>query len=173
MTGMERSSAMKVLIAVEDGTYGKAVVDFVSAHNWPPDTEFKVLTVTEPVLWMAYGAPVAPDVMANMINQSQQYAQDIVADVASQLRKQCPKSDVDDVIVQGSPKDEILIAAKEWPADLIVMGSHGRTGLQRVMLGSVSLAVCANSPCSVMIVRLSKDELKKKKPQAVSSKQTG
>jgi nucleotide-binding universal stress UspA family protein len=154
---------MKILIAVEDRVYGRALVEFVANHNWPANSQLKVLSVIEPLYWAAYGAPMAPDVMASMINQSQQYSQDLVTDVCEQLRKALPQVQVDGATAQGSPKDEILVAARDWPADIIVMGSHGRRGLQRVMLGSVSLAVLANAPCSVMVIRLTKEQIEKNK----------
>jgi nucleotide-binding universal stress UspA family protein len=57
-------------------------------------------------------------------------------------------------IVEGSPKRVILDEAERWGADLIVVGSHGRRGLQRFLLGSVSQAVALHAPCSVEIVRM-------------------
>ncbi len=53
----------------------------------------------------------------------------------------------------GDVATEIITAAVEWEADLIVMGSHGRTGLGRVLLGSVARNVLSHAPCSVLIVR--------------------
>jgi len=53
----------------------------------------------------------------------------------------------------GKPSAEIVKAAKEWPADLIVIGSHGRRGLERALLGSVAEAVLRHSRCPVLIVR--------------------
>jgi len=53
----------------------------------------------------------------------------------------------------GDVAEEIITAAVEWEADLIVMGSHGRTGLGRVVLGSVARNVLHHAPCSVLIVR--------------------
>jgi nucleotide-binding universal stress UspA family protein len=53
----------------------------------------------------------------------------------------------------GKAAHEILTAAKEWPADLIVMGSHGRHGIPRVLLGSVAEAVMRHAPCPVLVVR--------------------
>jgi nucleotide-binding universal stress UspA family protein len=44
-------------------------------------------------------------------------------------------------------------AAKEWPADVIVIGSHGRAGVTRVLLGSVAEAVMRHAPCPVLVVR--------------------
>ncbi|MGB7603793.1 MAG: universal stress protein [Candidatus Sulfotelmatobacter sp.] len=53
----------------------------------------------------------------------------------------------------GKPATEIVKAAKEWPADLIVIGSHGRRGVERVLLGSVAEAVLRHAPCPVLVVR--------------------
>ena len=47
----------------------------------------------------------------------------------------------------------IVEAATVWPADLIVIGSHGRTGLDRFLLGSVAESVMRHAPCSVEIVK--------------------
>ena len=53
----------------------------------------------------------------------------------------------------GSAASAILSAASELPAQLLVVGTHGRTGLNRVALGSVAEAVVRAAPCSVLIVR--------------------
>ena len=54
----------------------------------------------------------------------------------------------------GDPAHEIVQAASDWKADLIVMGSRGRTGLARLLLGSVARKVVEHAPCSVLIKRL-------------------
>jgi nucleotide-binding universal stress UspA family protein len=53
----------------------------------------------------------------------------------------------------GRPADEILGVAKEVGADLIFIGSHGKTGVERVLLGSVSERVVREAKCPVMVVR--------------------
>jgi hypothetical protein len=53
----------------------------------------------------------------------------------------------------GDPKSKIIDMAAEWSADLIVLGSHGRSGLNRFLMGSVSEAVARHAHCSVEIVR--------------------
>ena len=53
----------------------------------------------------------------------------------------------------GAPAATIVRAAKEWPADLIVIASHGRTGVRRALLGSVAEGVMRNAPCPVLVVR--------------------
>ena len=53
----------------------------------------------------------------------------------------------------GSPVGEVVKAAKDWPADLIVIGSHGRGGIRRALLGSVAEGVMRQAPCPVLVVR--------------------
>jgi nucleotide-binding universal stress UspA family protein len=60
---------------------------------------------------------------------------------------------VEDDCRDGDPATEILAAARETTADLIVMGSHGRTGLTRLVLGSVARNVLQHATCSVLVVR--------------------
>jgi nucleotide-binding universal stress UspA family protein len=55
--------------------------------------------------------------------------------------------------VRGYPADEIIKAAKDEGADLIMVGNLGRTGIERMLLGSVSEAVVRNAPCPVLVVR--------------------
>ena len=51
------------------------------------------------------------------------------------------------------PKDAIVNEAREWDADLIVLGSHGYGRVKRLVLGSVAAGVVASAPCSVQVVR--------------------
>jgi nucleotide-binding universal stress UspA family protein len=56
------------------------------------------------------------------------------------------------LLVGGAPADEIVRAARRWPADLIVIGTHGRTGLGRLFMGSVAERVLQRAPCPVLTV---------------------
>lgn len=60
---------------------------------------------------------------------------------------------LDTAVSEGDPRTAIVDAAKEWQADLIVVGSHGRTGLTRLVMGSVAQTVVAHAHCSVEVVR--------------------
>lgn len=57
------------------------------------------------------------------------------------------------VILSGNPAEAIISTAKEKNADLIMLGSHGRTGLDRLLMGSVTERVIVLSPCAVMVVK--------------------
>jgi nucleotide-binding universal stress UspA family protein len=54
---------------------------------------------------------------------------------------------------EGKPADQIIAAAREWRADLIVLGTHGRSGVARVILGSTAEGVMRGAPCPVVAVR--------------------
>jgi universal stress protein A len=60
---------------------------------------------------------------------------------------------VDTRLVMGGPGPAIIAAAKDCQADLIVMGTHGRTGLFRVLLGSVAEYVLRHAPCPVLTIK--------------------
>ena len=59
----------------------------------------------------------------------------------------------DPIVRTGSPALEIITTAKSLPADLIVISTHGRTGLKHVFLGSVAEEVVRRAPCPVLVVR--------------------
>jgi nucleotide-binding universal stress UspA family protein len=60
------------------------------------------------------------------------------------------------VLLEGDPAGEIVDYAREVATDLIVMGTHGRTGLERLLMGSVAEKVMREAPCSVLVVKLPK-----------------
>jgi nucleotide-binding universal stress UspA family protein len=148
---------MRVLLAVDGSAYSDAAVQTVIERFRPEDTQVKILHAVE---WMRemplcfqYGqGPTAAQDVVHSRNHSFERARDLVERVAAQLvfkgfRPSVSTPDAD-------PRHAVVEAAREWPADLIVIGSHGRTGLDRLVLGSVAEFVLRHAPCPVEIVRL-------------------
>jgi nucleotide-binding universal stress UspA family protein len=73
--------------------------------------------------------------------------------VTSLRQRFLPQSSAIDFIQVGTPSEEIVKAAEEWSADLLVIGSHGRRGMQRALLGSAAETVMRHAPCPVVVVR--------------------
>jgi nucleotide-binding universal stress UspA family protein len=89
-----------------------------------------------------------------------------IADIADQLEtsaerelpriaesEDCVGLEIEEVIVHGEAAAEIVRVAKEKSADLIVLSSHGRTGLGRILFGSTAEAVVRHAPCPVLVVK--------------------
>ena len=77
-------------------------------------------------------------------------------DQLEQIRPVDSSISVRHVFREGDPATEIIRFAAEAGSDLIVMGTHGRTGLERLLLGSVAEKVMRDAPCSVLVVKLPK-----------------
>lgn len=71
----------------------------------------------------------------------------------SAIQSPTPNVTVEHELVEGEPASEIIEAARVHHCDLIVMGTHGRTGFGRLILGSVAEKVMRKAPCPVMTVR--------------------
>jgi nucleotide-binding universal stress UspA family protein len=68
----------------------------------------------------------------------------------------------------GSPAPTIVAFTREWDADLVIMGSHGRTGLARLLLGSVARNVLYHASCSVLVVRRQADPVGGRRVEVVA-----
>ncbi len=73
--------------------------------------------------------------------------------VAGFRQRMPPQTTALEFVQTGRPVTEIVEAARQWPADVIVIGSHGRAGLARTLLGSVAEGVMRHSPCPVLVVK--------------------
>ncbi len=74
-------------------------------------------------------------------------------EAAKQEAQKAGVANVETALLQGYPINEILRRAEERHADLIVMGTHGRSGIKRLVLGSVAENVLRGSSCPVLVVR--------------------
>ena len=139
---------MKILIAVDGSDFSEAAVREV-VQTSPKDAQIQVMHVIEP-LPVVESWTYAIDWQQVLQNQRKE-AEGFVAEASRVLRD--GGFTVTTAIEEGVAKSVIVEAAGQWHADLVVMGSHGRKGLARFLLGSVSEGVARHSPCSVLIVR--------------------
>lgn len=151
---------MKVLIAADESEFSKSALESVTSRPWPADTQFLVFSVV-PYMPPAYGdwqlgysfnAQEAQAALSKLHD-------DTVKGFVNEMRKTFPDSIIEGKISCGSVRDCIIEAAEKWEADLIVMGSHGRTGMSKFLLGSVAESVLGRAPCSVEIIRMPKEKV--------------
>jgi len=143
---------MKILIAIDGSDFSQAALKSVIARPWPPNTEVKVLNVVEPPALLMGREMSGPDPEFETVwNALREQAKAIVLKAAEKLR--AANFNVSTELVEGDPKSQIIDQANEWHADMIVLGSHGWSGLKRFLMGSVSEGVARHAHCSVEIVR--------------------
>lgn len=144
---------MKILLAIDESKFSEAAVRSVAVVPWPPDTEVRVLHVVEPPSLLLGREMAAHDPEFEVVWKAlREQAKALVAKTAEGLRRS--GLNVGPYLVEGDPKSQIIDVARDWHADLIVIGSHGRKGLDRFLLGSVSEGVVRHAPCSVEVVRI-------------------
>ena len=144
---------MKILLAIDDSKFSEAAIKMVVAQARPQDTEVRVLHVLLPpslLLGREMGG-YDPEFEAVWKAEREQ-AKALVTKTTGMLRTS--GFNVTSSLEEGDPKSRIIDVASEWNADLIVLGSHGRKGLDRFLMGSVAESVARHASCSVEIVRL-------------------
>ena len=146
---------MNILLAIDDSPHSSAALEAVLARPWPEESQFKVISVVEPFHpeyagWHTSYVPLAIEAQKELLDSTK----NLVEKMGESLREQFGDDNVTHAVLEGYIKDKIIEVAKEWNADLIVMGSHGRRGFTKFLLGSVSEAVVSHAPCSVEIVKL-------------------
>jgi nucleotide-binding universal stress UspA family protein len=144
---------MKILLAIDGSKFSEDASRTVASQLSAQNHEVLVLQVVEPVVFsnppqMAPG--YAPE-MADRLREQIKHAKESTARTAEVLRAAGFKADAR--VVENEIRTGILDVATEWQADLIVMGSHGKKGLRKFLLGSVTEFVARHAPCSVLIVR--------------------
>ena len=147
---------VNVLLAIDQSSHSEAAVAAVRDRFQPETTSVRVLHVVE---WprnlaapFAFAeGPSAAECILAVHEAMRQEGRQVLARAVTQLHdghfKAVP------ILAEGDVRVAILDEAAAWPADLIVLGSHGRTGLNRLLLGSVSEGIVRHAPCSVQIVR--------------------
>ena len=139
---------MRLLLAIDDSKFSEAATQAVIAQCQPQGTEVKVLNVVDLAI------PIPTSDAAGFRQESLKHGQEIVQRAERLLRKAGYKTQT--AVEEGDPKSKIIDQATQWKAELIVMGSHGRRGVDRFLMGSVAEGVVRHAHCSVEIVRMLK-----------------
>ncbi len=143
---------MNVVLAIDDIKSSEAAVEATIAQARAKDTRIFILHVVEPPsLIIAREMRSHNPALKALWHESEQQAEAMVKRVAQRLRAE--GFTVRTVVMKGNPKSRIIDFAVKQQADLIVLGSHGRRGVDRFLMGSVSEAVVRNASCSVEVAR--------------------
>jgi nucleotide-binding universal stress UspA family protein len=157
---------MRIVIAYDGSDHAKAAIDDLRRSGLPRDANAMVVSVGETLL--PAPSPVSagftegimtPRVAGTLLQARAQAVQ--AGDEASALAHEgsqlvlahFPRWGVYSEPVVGTPAQAVIQKARDWHADLILVGSHGRSALGRFVLGSVSMQVATESRCAVRVAR--------------------
>jgi nucleotide-binding universal stress UspA family protein len=152
---------MKILIAYDGSEFADAAIEDLRHAGLPATAETLVFSVADVFVppAIAAGDDVLPEPAAvrrahQRAERKLKEAETRARDASERLRKDFPEWKVSYEAAAESPAWAIIFKAGEWQADLIVVGSHGKSGLAgRLILGSVSQRVLYEAHCSVRIGR--------------------
>lgn len=145
---------MKVLLAIDESDFAAQAAKEVEVRLCAPKTMVRVIHVVAsfvpPAAAVVEAGGSLKDVKENVVDQYQ----DLVDKGAARIRNLGVTAE--GVVRQGRAGKTIVEEAKEWDADLIILGAHGLSRLETLVMGNVARYVVDHAPCSVEVVRLKK-----------------
>jgi len=148
---------MKILIATDGSDFSRTAIEkCCGILNLTDNPQIKIVSVYEQMAPMATEPfAISAQYYQEMMDLARKQCETFAADSAEQIKKSLSDSNlsVETEVKLGAPARVIIDEAKDWNADLIVVGSHGRGFWGRLTIGSVSDAIVHHAPCSVLIAR--------------------
>jgi len=147
----------RVLLATDGSASSERAARSIAERPWPASTAFRVLSAVELILPATRALMEPPFVDSAFIEsargEAMQRSQDAIARAMEILAATGGDLSESISVLLDTPRAIILEEANRWGADLIVLGSHGHSGVERFLLGSVSEGVALHATCSVEIIR--------------------
>jgi universal stress protein A len=140
-------SFKKILVAVDDSEFSAHAADVAIELAKPLKAKIGFVHVFDPSVGPGTMWSVPAD---KLMELSEREAKRVLAKFRERAET---RSVVPEFLESGVPAVKIVDTAKKWPADMIVMGSHGRGKIGGLLLGSVSQGVLRHAPCPVLVVR--------------------
>jgi nucleotide-binding universal stress UspA family protein len=140
----------RILCPVDFSQFSKAALEEAISLAKGLGSELCILHAYQsPAFVLPLSGYVGPT--ADMITQIRKQLDHELEALAATARAQNIETEV--LLIDGVPHTSIVEQAKEWHADLIVMGTHGRTGIAHALAGSVAERVVRLAPCAVLVTR--------------------
>jgi nucleotide-binding universal stress UspA family protein len=155
----KKVQGMKLLLATDGSPDAQAAVDFLKTVEFPASSQITILHIVKKHVYETEQALTADSKNETEFAQLAEELLEVRGRQGAKLLEHTRKAlssyglSIQERLVFGNPAAEILQTARYMPADLIVMGSRGSTGVKRMFLGSVSNKVVHSAGCSVAIIR--------------------
>jgi nucleotide-binding universal stress UspA family protein len=146
---------MKILLGIDSSTHSESTIAFLCGMSWPPGSSVVVVSaigpsepeyVPEPHLVASVAGEIAV-LEADHVRTHEEW----VAQAEKTLR--AAGFTTRGLVSHGDPRHVLVDAARAEAVDLVVVGTRHRSGLGRMLMGSVASHVVAHAPTSVLVVR--------------------
>lgn len=150
---LDKEVEMRVLLAIDGSMASDRARDLVAGIDWPDGTLIRVVAALEHptelagVPWMAAPPLDDTEIESSLIRRYQTALEETETALAHHGRG------VDTVLLRGRPASAIVDEARDFHADLIVVGNRGHGAFETMLLGSVSAEVVDHAPCPVLVAR--------------------
>lgn len=154
----------RAIVPLDGSPVAETILPFIFEIAGPLDMEVVLLRVIQPVPPVVIEGSrhvVVEDVEARQID-----AEEYLAPLAVELRNKGVR--VETRVRRGQPAEEIIAAAREAKADLVAMSTHGRSGLGRLVFGSVAEAVLRQAGIPVFLLRATEADVEKRVAREVA-----
>ncbi len=147
----------RILLATDGSEFSDRAARSIAERPWPAGSEVRVLSAVELMVPTGYALFEPPFIDTAVLESSRAEAikrsQSAILRARERLTAAGLNTSESVSVLLDPPKTIILNEAAEWGADVVVLGSHGHHGLDRLLLGSVSEAVATHAACSVEVIR--------------------
>lgn len=140
---------MKILLCVDSSQHSQNALKAIASQYRPQESDVRILHVLQPMAISA--APQMDPMYTPELRQEGVEAKKLVDCLAAELRSTGFRAET--LLAKGDVRETIVDVAEKWHAELIVVGSRGKGGLRRLLLGSVAEFVARHASCSVLIAR--------------------
>ena len=160
--GIHESSSrqgMKILLGTDGSDGASLAAKSVANRPWPAGSQVKIISAVQLLvpgneLMISSSSAVYPtSLLEEMWSEVRSSAHEAVVEAQKTLEAAGIKILAGETTPDGDPRIVLLAQAKQWDADLIVLGSYGRRGMDRILMGSVSESVALHAHCSVEVIR--------------------
>lgn len=159
MNESRSQQGMKILLGTDGSEGASAAAKSVANRPWPAGSQVKIISAVQLLvpgneLMMSSSSAIYPtSLLEEVWSEVRSSAHEAVAEARKTLEATGMKIVPGETTPEGDPRVVLLAQAKEWDADLIVLGSYGRRGMDRILMGSVSESVALHAHCSVEVIR--------------------
>jgi nucleotide-binding universal stress UspA family protein len=143
----------RILAAIADDELAGKVIETTAALAGTLGAKVALVEVVDLVgISVATASPLGMEATPIVTEELTENQEQLGRAALDRAAAQFPAGTVETFLREGLPGDEIIATAREWRADLLIIGSHGRVGLERLFLGNMSEGVLRHAPCPVLVV---------------------